>query len=88
MTATYKPHPDVVFRRLEDRMVLVHMGTNQVFELNRTGARIWELIEEGVGENQLLTRLANEFEVDHDQLQNEVGTILGKLATEGLVTAT
>ena len=66
-------------------MVLVHMGTNQVFELNRTGARIWELIEEGVGENQLLTRLASEFDADHDQLRNEVDAILSELATEGLV---
>jgi hypothetical protein len=88
MTTVHKPHPDVVFRRLENRMVLVHMGTNQMFELNRTGARIWELLGEGVGGKQLLVTLADEFDVDEDQLRNEVDTILGELATKRLVTPT
>jgi len=69
-------------------MVLVHVGTNQVFELNRTGARIWELLEEGVGGNQLLMTLAGEFDVDEDQLRNEVDTILSELTTEHLITST
>jgi hypothetical protein len=86
MTIDYKPHPDVVFRRLEDRMVLVHMGTNQVFELNSTGARIWELLEEGVEGDELLAALTEEFDVDGDQLRGEVDTILGELFFEGLVT--
>lgn len=88
MTETYNPHPDVVFRRLEDRMVLVHTATNKVFELNRTGARIWELLEERIGGEQLLTTLVDEFDIDLDQLRNEVDAILGELSTEGLVTLT
>ena len=86
MTAAYAPHPDVVFRRLEDRMVLVHIGTNQVFELNRTGARIWELLERGIEAEQLLLSLADEFDVDHEQLRSEVSDILNDLASEHLVT--
>lgn len=67
-------------------MVLVHMGTNQVFELNSTGARIWELLEEGVEGDELLAALTEEFDVDGDQLRGEVDTILGELFFEGLVT--
>ena len=86
MSSTYKPHPDVLFRRLEDRIVLVQMDTNEVFELNRTGARIWELLEEGAGEEQLLETLADEFEVDDDELRREVDTLLAELADRRLVT--
>ena len=86
MSATYTPHPDVVFRRLEGRMVLVHMATNQVFELNLTGARIWELLEQGIGGEQLLQSLADEFDVDREQLRNEVSDILSDLVAENLVT--
>jgi hypothetical protein len=87
MTRTLKPHPDVVFRRLENRMVLVHMRTNQVFELNRTGARVWELLQGGVSGEQLLMTLAGEFDVDEDQLREEVDTILSELAAERLLTS-
>ena len=37
----------VVSSRLGDAGVLVHLRTNQIFELNATGVRIWELIGEG-----------------------------------------
>ena len=67
-------------------MVLVHMGTNQVFELNRTGARIWELLTGGIGGGQLLAALTEEFEVDGDRIRGEVETILSELLSEGLVT--
>lgn len=86
MIETYRPHPDVVFRRLEDRIVLVHIGTNQVFELNRTGARIWELLEQGIEGEQLLESLADEFDVDREQLRSEVDDILSELASERLIT--
>lgn len=66
-------------------MVLVHMDSNQVFELNRTGARIWELLERGVGGDALLAALTEEFDIDGDQLRGEVDSILGELLSEGLV---
>ena len=47
MNETYAIHPDVVFRRLGEQMVLVHLSTNQVFELNTTGATI-EVTQESV----------------------------------------
>jgi hypothetical protein len=86
MSATYTPHPDVVFRRLEGRLVLVHMATNQVFELNRTGARIWELLVQGIGGEQLVQSLAHEFDVDREQLRSEVSDILSDLVAENLIT--
>ena len=86
MTTTYRPSPDVVFRRLVDQAVLVHMETNRVYELNLTGARIWELLEDGVSGESIVTTLIDEFDADPGQLRNEVDAILGELAAEGLVT--
>ena len=39
-----RPNPDVIARHLGDGAVLVHIPTNQVYELNHTGARVWELM--------------------------------------------
>ena len=37
----FRPHPDVLTRRIDDHIVLVHMGRNEIFSLNPTGARLW-----------------------------------------------
>jgi len=36
-----QPSRDVVARRLEDEIVLVHLQKNRIYSLNRTGARFW-----------------------------------------------
>src|SRR5829696_3032146 len=47
VTETPRPHPDVSWRRLGDEVVIVHLKTNQIYRLNRTAARFWELVAEG-----------------------------------------
>ena len=44
-----RPSEHVVSSRLGDVGLLVHLKTNQIFELNTTGLRVWELIGEGLG---------------------------------------
>ena len=86
MIGTYSLNPDVVFRRLDDRMVLVHLKTNQIYELNETGARVWELLEGGTNPIDLGPHLSTEFEVDTQSLENEIQGLLNDLETEGLIT--
>lgn len=86
MDRTFTANPDVVFKRLEDRMVLVHLTTNQIFELNSTGARVWELLQDGITGDALFDRLNAEFEVDSETVRREVETLLSELITAGLAT--
>jgi len=81
----FRPQPDIVSRRLDDQTVLVNLRTNRIFELNRTGARMWELIGEGSSESQVVERLLAEFEVPQEQLEREVRTLLDSLLDEGLI---
>jgi hypothetical protein len=85
MNGPCTPNSAVVFKRLDDRMVLVHLGTNQIFELNDTGARVWELLQEDIVGDDLLARLAGEFDVDPLILRNEIEALLSELVNEGLV---
>ena len=80
-----RPNPDVVYRRLEDEVVLVHLGTNGIFALNSTGARLWQLIEQGHDEAEIRARLLQEFDVTPSRLNREVDSVLAELAHEGLV---
>jgi len=87
MKGAATPNPDVVFKRLGDRMVLVHLATNQIFELNDTGARVWELLHEGITGDALVDRLSEEFEVESSTLRNEIKSLLSELVDEGLIAS-
>ena len=86
MKDAYTLNPDVVFKRLDDRMVLIHLETNQVFELNDTGARIWEMLEAGADEDDIAERLSAEFEVAPEQLQRDLNDLLRELTSQGLIS--
>lgn len=62
----------------------MHLGSNRIYELNDTGARIWELTADGATVEGLIDRLEREFEVDRAQLASEVALIVNDLVREGL----
>jgi hypothetical protein len=76
--------PDVVARRVGETAVLVHLGSNRIYELNDTGTRIWELAGDGATVDGLIDRLEREFNVDRGQLASEVAMIVDDLVREGL----
>jgi hypothetical protein len=65
----------------------VNLRTNRIFELNRTGARLWEVLGEGSSESQIVERLLAEFEVPQEQLEREVRALLDSLLDEGLISS-
>ena len=85
MTATAVPHPDVVARRLDDSVVLVHLETNRIFTLNRTGSRIWELLVAGRPPEEIETLLQEEFDVTPEQIGPELVSLVDELLAEGLL---
>jgi Coenzyme PQQ synthesis protein D (PqqD) len=76
---------DVVARRLGDEIVLVHLQTNRIYLLNRTGARFWELLAEGDTRQTIEQRLLDEFEVDLADVAAEIDRLLTVLEDAGLV---
>lgn len=86
MTNRFEPSPHVSAQRLDDEtMVLVHLQTDRIYELNRTGARLWELLENGHDSVQVRSVLLREFVVDEPVLDAEVARLLDELAAENLV---
>jgi hypothetical protein len=77
--------PDVVFRRLAGGGVLVDLTTNQIFELNDTGARVWELLSENPSQRDAADQLAREFDVDVDIAMRQLRDLVEILRDEGLL---
>jgi len=84
--APLKPATQVLARRLPGGAVLVHLGTNRIFELNETGAKVWELLSEGLDTGQILQRLIEEFAVEPPRAAADLRTVLEQLEREGLLT--
>ncbi len=80
-----RPSQHVVSSRLGDAGVLVHLKTNQIFELNITGVRIWELIGEGLDLDEVVGVLGAEFDGDIEQVRREVTDLVSALRREGLL---
>jgi coenzyme PQQ synthesis protein D (PqqD) len=81
----FRPSTDTVARRMEDQYVLVDLRTNRIYELNRTGARLWELLETGHDLEQAQEQMLLEFDVDKQRIRNEVSTLMHDLVAQGLL---
>lgn len=80
-----RPSADVVYQEVEGDAVLVHLRTNRIYALNRTGARLWHLLGAGHDAGGIVTELAREFDVDPAELEQEVTALLEQLAAENLI---
>jgi hypothetical protein len=84
-SAVLRPHPQVVARRVEDEMVVIQLDRNSIHALNRTGARLWELIVEGRSRSEACEQMLKEFDVPRAQLDSEIDELLELLFREGLL---
>lgn len=81
----FLPASDVVARRLGDSAVLIRLTTNRIYELNETGARVWEMLQGGVSVDTAIDTLAREYNAARPVVANEVEQLLQKLSADGLV---
>ena len=80
-----RPDPNVLAKRVDDEIVLVHLETNRIYELNRTGSLLWDALAAGSTRAELEERLVLEFDVDPEQLAREIDELLGHLTSERLI---
>jgi hypothetical protein len=85
MAERFTVSPDVVAQQLGDEVILVHLKTDRTFVLNRTGARLWELLSAGHDLAEIQWRMTQEFDVGERQLAAETDALLDALRGEHLV---
>jgi Coenzyme PQQ synthesis protein D (PqqD) len=80
-----EPSEDVVGQQLGEEVVLVHLKTNRIFELNHTGGRFWNLLQSENERERIEDRLREEYDVSQGDLAAEVDSLISTLASEDLV---
>ena len=78
-------NPAVTSQRFGDDAVLIDLRTNEIYEMNRTAARIWQLLGEGLDVDDIEGRLALEFEIEPAELRRQMESFLTTLLDAKLV---
>ena len=80
-----RPAPGVVARQLGDGAVLIRLQTNRIYELNATGARVWQLLSEGRPPREIAAVLRTEFAGAGSDSELAVAELIDALRAEGLL---
>lgn len=76
----------VLSQEVSGETVLLDLQSEFYFGLDKTGTRIWELLQSGLSIQELIGKMLDEFEVDQQTLEADVNALLGKLLEAGLVS--
>jgi hypothetical protein len=74
------------FFPLDDSMIAIDRQSGYCYALNKTSARIWELIEAPVSEESICQTLCQEFAVDRAVCSSDVREILLSMRGAGLLS--
>lgn len=77
----------MVFEVLDGEAVLLHMDSGVYFRLNKTGTRVWQLLEAHEGRDRIIETIAGEFDAPKDSIQSDVDALLAELIERRLVTS-
>jgi hypothetical protein len=81
----FRASPHTVAQRVGEEVVLIHLETDKIFVLNRTGARLWELLACGLEQSDIQRQMMQEYDVSEDRLAREVDALVASLRDERLI---
>ncbi len=86
MARRYLRNPKADQREIDDAVFLVNPDNEAIYHLNATGAALWRLLAEPTSAQEAATVLHEAFpEVGKEQIENDVGKIIGDFEKNGLV---
>lgn len=75
----------VMARKVGKETVILDLETGVYFGLDSIGARIWELLSEGINLAGICDMMQLEFEVDRETLEEDVKRLVQNLKDQGLI---
>lgn len=78
--------PDVLTRQTENGSFLFNMMTNELFKVNITGSRIWDLLGQNHTIEEIVETINREFEgANIERIRDSTRIFLGELSKRKLV---
>ena len=79
-----------VMREVAGQYVVIAIGEasktfHGMIKLNSTGKDIWEALQDGLNEEQIALRLQEKYQVELEQVQQDVGEFLNSMRKVGIL---
>ena len=76
---------DVIFKELDDEMIIMDMNSGRYFGLNETGAKIWSLLNDHHNIGTIINLLHDEYEISKEKCKKEVIAFIQDILDKGLI---
>jgi hypothetical protein len=76
---------DQISRDIDGETVILNMKTGVYFGLNETGARIWQLIQQPIKIQEVIDRLADEYDVEPERCGKDIVATLNQMVINDLI---
>ncbi|MCA9903482.1 MAG: PqqD family protein [Anaerolineae bacterium] len=83
--ARFKLGSDVILQQFGQEALLLHVATENVYQLNATGAQIVGLLTQGKSVTEVMQQILGEFDVSEIQLAREFRDLLADLLEQKLI---
>lgn len=78
--------PDALFQEIGGEGVILDLASSAYFGLDEVGARLWQLLQESPDLQIACNTLLTEYEVEADQLHQDIDKLITQLVDAGLAT--
>lgn len=85
LSSKYRVSDNVLARTVGSETILFDLKSSSYHSLNEVGGRFWKLVQEDRNIEQILSILMEEFEVDRQRLELDLGALVGELEKLGLI---
>ncbi|MFT7221795.1 MAG: hypothetical protein ACI8Z1_003418 [Candidatus Azotimanducaceae bacterium] len=76
---------DAIAQEVNGETVILDLKSEQYFSLDTVGTRVWQLLQETTSLRQIFDQLVTEYEVEPEQLEEDLGALIDSLVQEGLI---
>ncbi|TET32105.1 MAG: PqqD family protein [Planctomycetota bacterium] len=85
MTKRYKQNPDVAWRTLEGKSVLVNLENQTTLMLNEVGSRVWEMFENAHTIEEVTGQIVADFDAPEYDVKKDVEEFTAELLEKRLL---
>jgi uncharacterized protein YaiI (UPF0178 family) len=76
---------DIIWRKIDDEIVIIKDDGLAVHVLNKTAARIWEMCGGDFGPDEIAAKLCERYEVSLEKASTDVRNTVAKMMAKGLL---
>ena len=85
MVNYYKRNNDILWKLIEDRVVLLDMDEGRAITLNEVGSNIWTALEKHKTKEELLQDVTAAFDIDEKTARRDVYSFLDEMLKRDLI---